>query len=294
MSYSSGAAHQLIRSPVSPCAADGFPGQFADAFTLDLLQSHRHTHENPDQSSDFYRRIPTLNVVAGISFGNPNVLRFGERLIKAESFLHAAENDVGGRVKNAVKSMQMNCGQVVAKQSKDWNAIHHSGLKEKSSPLRDGEGTQRLVRVHNGSLVGGDGMCSHFERRADMLDGRLAVTGAQRCCFEQHVGLCQTQPVADIVCAGLPVRPRHFFREAITHSLDIESVGIGNPAQPPCGYTSDPPFNAPFSQLETLSLEQTTQCPVDVAQPKHTKIVSANNLSPRTTEAKLPRDRHRR
>jgi len=111
--------------------------------------------------------------------------------------LHLAEDDVGGRVENSVKSVQMNGGQLI-EQRKDGDAVHHRGFEQEALAARGSQIAEFAVSVNDGAFVSGDGVGSVLESGADVIGGGLTVLYVKGCGFEENVGAGGGKPAFDI------------------------------------------------------------------------------------------------
>jgi hypothetical protein len=71
------------------------------------------------------------------------------------------------------------------------------------------------------------------------------------------------------------------YEAFLQQSFYIDAISVPYPAQPPRCHASDSPRDASLAQFVIFFLEQAKQRTVDVAQAEQTKIVGANDLSPR-------------
>src|SRR5207244_8525706 len=124
----------------------------ADPFSMNCIEFDRDAHENDNERRDFHGCIPAFDVVGGISLGDADFLGVLERLLEAETLLHAAENRVSRRVENSAKAAQVEYGKSV-EERKNGSAIHHGRFEEEAAVFGCGEGTEFLVSVDHGALV---------------------------------------------------------------------------------------------------------------------------------------------
>src|SRR5581483_7884063 len=124
----------------------------------------------------FYRRIPAFNVVGGIGLGDPQLLSLLQSIFEAEALLHLAENYIGSGVQNAMKALQVNGGELL-EQGEDGDSVQDCGFEQESFALFHGKIAEFAVGMDDGTFVGGDGVRSVLECRADVVDGWLAVPG---------------------------------------------------------------------------------------------------------------------
>src|SRR5882762_11976521 len=105
-----------------------------------------------------------------------------------------------------MKTLKMN-GRHLVEQRKDGHAIHHRRLEQESLFSRRRQITQCPIRMNDRSLVRRDGVRSMLERRANVVDGRLAVVHIERSSFEENIRLRSNKPLADVVVWGGRPRP---------------------------------------------------------------------------------------
>ena len=101
-----------------------------------------------------------------------------------------------------MKTLQMNRRHLI-EQRKNRHAVHHRGFKQKPFAARRGQVAQFAVRMHDGSFVRGDGVGSVLKRRANVVDGGLAIFHVERGRFEEDVSLGASEPFADVLGGGL-------------------------------------------------------------------------------------------
>jgi len=196
--------------------------------------------------------------------------------------------------------VQSNRGQGLAEQREHWDAIHYGRFEEEPAILPPRESLQFCIGVNDRTFIGGDGVRSEFQSRAQMIDGGVTVLYVQRSCLEQDIGLRGTQPgvhVGELVGRGPQVSVQradtNLGHPRILSFLDgvlvfgiwmcefvqtrrIEAFCICPPAQPPRSDTGDMPRNALGTQIGVAIRQQARERPVDVAKSQEAQIESSD------------------
>jgi hypothetical protein len=68
--------HELVWQTVHASFAEFSGAKIANSFALDLVQSNRHIHQHGDERGGFYRRVPAVDVVRSVGFGDAELLCF--------------------------------------------------------------------------------------------------------------------------------------------------------------------------------------------------------------------------
>jgi hypothetical protein len=170
--------------PAARAGTDFFLAEFANASALNLLQLYRDAHEHDGQGSDFYRRVPAVEIRGGIRFRDAQGLRAANRFGERAAFLHFREHHVGGGIQHAGKTAQFRGGQAHGEHGKNRCAVHHRSFVEKLLFYLLRQSRKLAERVNDRSLVGGDGVHAEFERGADVVDSGLAGLHVQRAGFK--------------------------------------------------------------------------------------------------------------
>ena len=93
------------------------------------------THQHGGESGYFDRSVPSVDVIAGIGFGNTNGRAIGDGFLESLALRHAVEQQVGTGVEDTAKTDQAGTPQWVAEERENWRTIHHRRLKAKAQPL---------------------------------------------------------------------------------------------------------------------------------------------------------------
>ena len=149
-----------------------------------------------------------------------------------------------------------------------------------------GKVAEFAVGVHDGALVGGDGVGSVLEGGADVGDGGLAVVHVEGGGFEEDVGLGGGEPGADVACDGTAgARIWSDFRlfagrSARATYIGIDSVWVGDPSQAAGGDAGDAVGNAvAVAEFLGAIFEKADEGPVDVAEAEEAEVVGADGDS---------------
>jgi len=145
-----------------------------------------------------------------------------------------------------MKPLQMNYRQLV-KQREDRHAIHYRRLEQKSFSARRRQVPQFPVRMNDRPLIRRDGVSSMLKRRANVVDGRLAVVHVERSRFEKNISPGSRKPLTDVVVwGGRPRPPKAGSRIRIQgqNCSGRQSGRIRNPPQPPRSHSRDAPGNS--------------------------------------------------
>jgi len=171
-----------------------------------------------------------------VGFGDAEFLRRLQGIVETQALFHLAEDDVGGRVQDSMKALQVDGGELV-EEREDRDAIHHGRLEEEAFAFTGSEVAEFGVGVDDGALVRGDGVSSVVESGADVVDGGLAILDAEGGGFEENVGLGGGEPGTNV---GIRIVTRHFAGGGARATLfGIEAVWIGEPAQTAGGDAGD-------------------------------------------------------
>lgn len=178
------------------------------------------------------------------------------------------------------------------KKREDGHAIHHRRFEQESPAAGRSKIAQLAVRVNDRAFVGADGMRSVFERGADVIDRRQTGFDIKRRGFEEHVPTSRGKPRLCLFVGGCgprglkPAFLRWLFGTAQAAPFQIQTVGIGDPAQASRGDSGDAELNAvALAQFLGAVLEQPDQRPVDVAEAEEAEVVGTDEILTRPSDS---------
>ena len=132
-------------------------------------------HQDGRKDRDLDGRVPAVDVVRGIGFGQTDLLAVAYGFVEGLAIFHQAENQVAGRVEDAFKAAQVGGRERAAKEREDRGPVHHGRLKQKAPAFGGGQLAEFGVAMRDWTFVGGDGVHAHLERRLQVGGSRLAV-----------------------------------------------------------------------------------------------------------------------